>query len=204
MFGIGMPELLVILGLALILIGPKKLPQLAKSLGKTMGELRKATDDLKETISEEINPIKDEIPRKKINQRPTRIPQTEQHVEEKQTFIEHLEELRKRLIISLIAVGIGFVISYIFAKEIFQILMIPLQKALPQGATMIYTRLPEAFFTYLKVALLAGIFAASPVVLYQIWLFVAPALYSREKRYAIPFVISSTLLFIGDFNALCL
>jgi sec-independent protein translocase protein TatB len=65
MFGIGMPELLVILGLALILIGPKKLPQLAKSLGKTMGELRKATDDLKETISEEIDPIKDEIPTKR-------------------------------------------------------------------------------------------------------------------------------------------
>ena len=64
MFGIGMPELLVILGLALLLIGPKKLPQLAKSLGKTMGELRKATDDLKDTISEEINPIKDEIPDK--------------------------------------------------------------------------------------------------------------------------------------------
>ena len=62
MFGIGMPELLVILGLALLLIGPKKLPQLAKSLGKTMGELRKATDDLKDTISEEIAPIKDEIP----------------------------------------------------------------------------------------------------------------------------------------------
>jgi sec-independent protein translocase protein TatB len=62
MFGIGMPELLVILGLALLLIGPKKLPQLAKSLGKTMGELRKATDDLKDTISEEIEPIKDEIP----------------------------------------------------------------------------------------------------------------------------------------------
>ena len=58
MFGIGMPELLVILGLALLLIGPKKLPQLAKSLGKTLGELRKATDDLKETISEEIDPSK--------------------------------------------------------------------------------------------------------------------------------------------------
>ena len=65
MFGIGMPELLVILGLALILIGPKKLPDLAKSLGKTMGELRKATDDLKETISEEITPIKDEIPNRR-------------------------------------------------------------------------------------------------------------------------------------------
>ena len=118
-------------------------------------------------------------------------------MEEKQTFIEHLEELRKRLIISLIAVGIGFGICYIFAKEIFQLLMIPLIKALPAGASMIFTSLPEAFFTYLKVALLAGIFVASPVVLYQVWLFVAPALYSHEKRYAIPFVISSTLLFIG-------
>jgi sec-independent protein translocase protein TatC len=117
--------------------------------------------------------------------------------EKKQTFIEHLEELRKRLIISLIAVVIGFVICYIFSKEIFQLLMIPLQKALPPEASMIFTSLPEAFFTYLKVAVLAGIFLASPVVLYQIWLFVAPALYSHEKRYVIPFVILSTLLFIG-------
>jgi sec-independent protein translocase protein TatC len=118
-------------------------------------------------------------------------------VEEKQTFIEHLEELRKRLIISLIAVGIGFGISYIFAKQIFQLLMIPLIKVLPAGASMIFTSLPEAFFTYLKVALLAGIFVASPVVLYQVWLFVAPALFSHEKKYVIPFVIFSTLLFIG-------
>jgi sec-independent protein translocase protein TatC len=117
--------------------------------------------------------------------------------EKKQTFIEHLEELRKRLIISLIAVVVGFAICYIFSKEIFQLLMIPLQKALPPDASMIFTSLPEAFFTYLKVALLAGIFLASPVVLYQIWLFVAPALYSHEKRYVIPFVILSTLLFIG-------
>jgi len=62
---------------------------------------------------------------------------------------------------------------------------------------MIYTRLPEAFFTYLKVALLGGIFVASPVILYQIWLFAAPALYSREKKYVVPFVVSSTLLFVG-------
>jgi Tat protein translocase TatB subunit len=62
MFGIGLPELLIIAALALILIGPKKLPDLAKSLGKTLGELRKATDDVKETIFEEIRPIKDELP----------------------------------------------------------------------------------------------------------------------------------------------
>ncbi|MBW2039305.1 MAG: twin-arginine translocase subunit TatC [Deltaproteobacteria bacterium] len=117
--------------------------------------------------------------------------------EKKQTFIEHLEELRKRLIISLIAVGIGFGICYIFSKEIFQLLMIPLKKTLPTGASMIYTSLPEAFFTYLKVSLLAGIFLASPLILYQIWIFVAPALYSHEKRYVIPFVTLSTFLFIG-------
>lgn len=64
MFGIGLPELLIIAALALILIGPKKLPDLAKSLGKTLGELRKATDDVKETILEEIKPIKDEMPNK--------------------------------------------------------------------------------------------------------------------------------------------
>jgi Tat protein translocase TatB subunit len=64
MFGIGLPELLIIAALALILIGPKKLPDLAKSLGKTLGELRKATDDVKETIFEEIKPIKDDLPSK--------------------------------------------------------------------------------------------------------------------------------------------
>jgi sec-independent protein translocase protein TatC len=118
-------------------------------------------------------------------------------VAEKQTFIEHLEELRKRLIVSLIAIGIGFIVCYIFSKEIFAFLMMPLQRALPSGATMIFTTPAEAFFTYMKVGLLAGVFVASPIVLYQIWLFVAPALYSREKRYVIPFVSSSTILFVG-------
>jgi sec-independent protein translocase protein TatC len=118
-------------------------------------------------------------------------------VEEKQTFIEHLEDLRKRLIVSLIAVGIGFIVCYIFSIQIFQFLMMPLQKALPSGSTMIFTTPAEAFFTYMKVGLLAGVFVASPIVLYQLWLFVAPALYSHEKRYVIPFVFFSTLLFVG-------
>jgi sec-independent protein translocase protein TatC len=118
-------------------------------------------------------------------------------VEEKHTFIEHLEDLRKRLIISLIAIGIGFLVCYIFSRQIFEFLMIPLQRALPPGATMIFTTPAEAFFTYMKVGLIAGVFVASPIVLYQLWLFVAPALYSHEKRYVIPFVFSSTLLFVG-------
>ncbi len=118
-------------------------------------------------------------------------------MQEKHTFIEHLEDLRKRLIVSLIAVGIGFLVCWNFSKEIFQFLMMPLFKALPTGATMIFTTPAEAFFTYMKVGLIAGIFVASPMVLYQIWLFVAPALYSHEKRYVIPFVFFSTLLFVG-------
>jgi sec-independent protein translocase protein TatC len=115
----------------------------------------------------------------------------------RQTFIEHLEELRKRFVISLVAVAIGFGVCYYFSQDIFRLLMMPLYKALPPGTTMIFTTPAEAFFTYMKVGLLAGIFAASPVVLYQVWLFVAPALYTREKRYVIPFICTATLLFIG-------
>jgi sec-independent protein translocase protein TatC len=109
----------------------------------------------------------------------------------------HLEELRRRLITSFVAVGAGFVGSYYFAPKMFEILMIPLVAALPPESTLIFTGVTEAFFTYLKVALLAGFFAASPLVLYEIWAFVAPGLYTRERRYVIPFVIFSTLFFIG-------
>ncbi len=109
----------------------------------------------------------------------------------------HLEELRRRLIICAVAVGIGFVGSYYFASRIFEVLMAPLLKALPPESTLIFTGVTEAFFTYLKVAILAGVFISSPLILYEIWAFVSPGLYTREKRYVIPFVIFSTLFFIG-------
>ncbi len=109
----------------------------------------------------------------------------------------HLEELRRRLITSALAVGIGFGISYFFAPKMFEVLMAPLLKALPPDGKLIFTGVTEAFFTYLKVAILAGIFIASPLVLYEIWAFVSPGLYTREKRYVVPFVIFSTIFFIG-------
>ena len=112
-------------------------------------------------------------------------------------FVEHLEELRKRIIICLIAVGIGFAVSYAFAKKIFAFLAIPLEKALPPQSTLIFTSPTEAFLTYLKTAIISGLFLAIPVVLYQIWKFIAPGLYEREKTYAVPFVLSSSILFIG-------
>lgn len=117
--------------------------------------------------------------------------------DEKLPFTAHLEELRERLIKALIAVGIGFVISYFFSEEIFRVLMAPLLKTLPPDSNLIFTGLTEAFFTYLKVSLVAGTFLASPVIAYQIWAFIAPGLYEEEKRLLIPVAIASAFFFVG-------
>ena len=113
-----------------------------------------------------------------------------------QPFLAHLEELRKRLLVCAIAVGAGFVISYIFSKQLFSILTLPLMKVLPAESTLIFTSLPEMFIAYIKVALIAGIILAAPVIFYEIWMFVAPGLYRKEKRYFVPFVLFSTILFV--------
>jgi sec-independent protein translocase protein TatC len=117
--------------------------------------------------------------------------------EEKQPFMSHLEELRKRLVAISIAVGVAFIICYIFSERLFQYLILPLKAVLPKGDSLIYTNLPEMFITYLKVALIAGILLSAPFIFYQLWLFIAPGLYQREKRYVIPFVLFSTILFVG-------
>jgi sec-independent protein translocase protein TatC len=117
--------------------------------------------------------------------------------DDKQPFLSHLEELRKRLIACAIAVGIGSVISYLFSERLFQLLIAPLQAVMPEGDQLIFTNLPEMFLTYLKVAFIAGILVSAPVIFYELWMFVAPGLYQKERRYVIPFVVSSTILFVG-------
>ncbi|MCP4579611.1 MAG: twin-arginine translocase subunit TatC [Deltaproteobacteria bacterium] len=117
--------------------------------------------------------------------------------EEKQPFLGHLEELRKRLIASAIAVGIGFVGCYFVSERIFQLLIEPLKAVMPEGDSLIFTSLPEMFLTYLKVSLITGALLASPFLFYQLWMFVAPGLYRNEKKLVIPFVVSSTILFVG-------
>jgi sec-independent protein translocase protein TatC len=117
--------------------------------------------------------------------------------DEKQPFMSHLEELRQRLIYCAVAVGIGFVISYVFAERLFRVLIGPLKARLPEGDRLIFTNLPEMFLTYLKTALITGVLLSSPFLFYQLWMFVAPGLYQREKKYVIPFVIFSTILFTG-------
>jgi sec-independent protein translocase protein TatC len=111
-------------------------------------------------------------------------------------FTAHLSELRKRLIYAIAAAAVGFGIGYYFAKPIFRVMMRPLLKVLPEGQSLIYTGLPEAFFTYLKIGLWGGIILALPVIFYQIWAFVAPGLYRHERKYFIPFVFFATLLFV--------
>ncbi|MFC1812799.1 twin-arginine translocase subunit TatC [Thermodesulfobacteriota bacterium] len=117
--------------------------------------------------------------------------------DDKIPFTGHLEELRKRLITCFIAVGIGFVAAYGFKEKLFQILMHPLVSVMKTGETLIFTGLPEAFFTYLKVAFLAGLILASPVIIYQFWIFVAPGLYEKEQRLLVPIVFLSTFFFLG-------
>lgn len=111
--------------------------------------------------------------------------------------MEHLLELRTRLIRSLLALLAGMLVSLYFAKDIFRLLQRPLLDVMPSGSGFIATSPLEAFITYLKVALLAGVFLSSPFILYQIWRFVAPALYKNEKKIATSFVFSSSLFFIG-------
>jgi len=117
--------------------------------------------------------------------------------DEKLPFTSHLEELRNRLIKCFIAVGVGFVASYGFKEKLFEILVHPLVQVMKEGDTLIFTGLPEAFFTYLKVSFLSGIMVASPVILYQFWIFVAPGLYDKERRMLVPIVILSTFFFVG-------
>lgn len=115
-------------------------------------------------------------------------------------FLDHLDELRKRLIVCVVAIGLGFVIAYIFSQEIFNIIIAPIVKALPEGNTLIFIGVTEAFMTYLKMSLVVGIVFALPVILYEVWMFVAPALYSHEKKYVIPFLLSGIIAFAGGVS----
>ena len=115
--------------------------------------------------------------------------------EEKTPFMEHLTELRDRLIRSSIAVGVGFIIAYCFKERLFDFLTAPLIIALGPDSKMIYTSLPEAFLTYIKVSLLTGIAMATPVLFYEFWMFVSPGLYRNERRFFVPVVIISVFFF---------
>lgn len=111
-------------------------------------------------------------------------------------LLDHLIELRTRIIRALLALGVGFGVSLYFADEILGILVRPLKQAFPEGqGQLIFTKLPEVFFVELKVALFAGFMLSFPVIANQLWAFVAPGLYAREKKAFLPFLFATPVLF---------
>jgi sec-independent protein translocase protein TatC len=114
----------------------------------------------------------------------------------KMSFLDHLDELRKRIFYSLIAVLVGFFGCWNYADKLFIKLQDPVTRFLPKGDGLAYTRLSAPFFLYMKVALLFGVFIASPFILLQVWLFISPGLYKRERRNALPFILGATIFFV--------
>jgi sec-independent protein translocase protein TatC len=113
----------------------------------------------------------------------------------KMSFLDHLDELRTRLIYSLIFLGVGFLVCWAFSEQIYNFMAIPITQHLG-GRKLVFTNPTDPFSLYMKIALIAGAFLTSPLLLWQVWLFISPGLYVREKKFALPFIFFSSLLFI--------
>jgi sec-independent protein translocase protein TatC len=116
--------------------------------------------------------------------------------EGRMTFLEHLDELRKRITHAVASLLVGFIIAFAFIDDIFNFVYARLAQPVP-GGKLVYTEAPEMFMLWIKIAALTGVLIASPYIMLQVWLFIAPGLYAKEKKLAIPFVLSSSALFLG-------
>ena len=117
-------------------------------------------------------------------------------------LMDHLSELRGRLVRCTVAVMVGFIACWAVVDPIFDALVDPLLKVLPEGSHAIYTTLPEGFFTRMHIAFVAGVFVSSPVIFYQVWSFIAPGLYEDEKRHILPVAFMSAFFFVSG-GAFC-
>ncbi len=123
-------------------------------------------------------------------------PQRDEQEEElhgQMSFLDHLEELRKRIIYCLIAIAVAFAICWGFADKIFKVVSVPITKT---GVPLNFMSPTEPFNIQLKLAAMAAVFLAAPFILGQVWLFISPGLYKHERRYALPFIVISSLLFV--------
>jgi len=120
--------------------------------------------------------------------------QDEQELSGQMSFLDHLEELRKRIINSLIAVGVAVAVSWGFADTLYRLVSRPISKA--GVSSLVFSTPTEGFNLELKLALMAAVFLSSPFILGQVWLFISPGLYKHERRYALPFIFFSSLLFV--------
>lgn len=115
--------------------------------------------------------------------------------ESRMSFLDHLQELRKHLIRGALCVLLVFGACLWFSTDLFNLIAGPIKKYLPANSSLVFTSLPDPFFIYLKVALIAALFISLPYILYELWKFIYPGLYLHERKAALPFVVSATLLF---------
>ena len=113
------------------------------------------------------------------------------------SFLEHLDELRNRLIHSVVAIFVGVGLTFFFHDPIYRFVFEPTRRVLPDGSKLVYTQPGEAFSLHIQIALIAGVIVAAPYIMLQVWMFIAPGLYAREKKMAIPFVALSSAGFIA-------
>ena len=113
------------------------------------------------------------------------------------TLWEHLEELRRRLIVCIITLFAGFVVCWFYREKIFDVIQAPFLRYVASGDKLSFISLTEPFFVYMKVAAFAAIIFTSPILITQLWLFIAPGLYKKERTYAVPFIFFATAFFLG-------
>ncbi len=113
------------------------------------------------------------------------------------TLIQHLEELRGRILRSLLALAIGFSVCFFFSKPVFRFLQRPILEYLPAGKKLVFLKVTDPFVLYMKVAALGGLFLVLPYLLFQVWRFIAPGLYRKEKRYSLPFIFFGSFFFLA-------
>jgi len=116
----------------------------------------------------------------------------------KAPLLEHLIELRSRLLKCVIALFLGFILCFAFSEQLFAVLVHPLKQAFgASGGKLVYTKLYEAFFVQVKIALFGSFFLSFPIIANQLWAFVAPGLYAKEKRALLPFLLATPILFLA-------
>lgn len=134
-------------------------------------------------------------PAREVSQEATPDQPTEQELGA-MSLLDHLDELRRRLVVSIVSVIVGFIACWNWAPEIWHLIQYPIVSQLPPGEKLAYTNIAAPFFLYMKVAAFAGLFAAAPLIMLQVWLFISPGLYPRERRWAAPFIFASSFFFL--------
>eukprot|EP00439_Symbiodinium_sp_Y106_P089396 s1_g1932.t1 len=237
MFDIGWTELLFLGVLAILVVGPKDLPRMMRTIGQYTAKIRGAAREFQRSFDEmaresELDELRKQIAEVKANNPVTQVKEAIKHPLDsvgkalddagkplpglpdemvgdaaeaaadidasRAPLLEHLIELRQRLLYSIVAIAVAFVVCFYFADQVFNILLIPFERAVGDASEvkLIFTAPQEYFFTQLKLALFGALFIAFPVLAAQIYMFVAPGLYKNERGAFLPFLIATPVLFL--------